>query len=60
MAACALVTELIVALHAVIVEADLGKVRPSVNVSDRDQDCDLHLLRHPRLYHTNSPQLLRS
>jgi Uma2 family endonuclease len=33
-----LVTELIVALHAVIVDAALGKVRPSVNVSDRDQD----------------------
>jgi Uma2 family endonuclease len=33
-----LVTELIVALHAVIVDANLGKVRPSVNVSDRDQD----------------------
>jgi Uma2 family endonuclease len=33
-----LVAELIVALHAVIVDAKLGKVRPSVNVSDRDQD----------------------
>jgi Uma2 family endonuclease len=33
-----LVTELIVSLHAVIVDANLGKVRPSVNVSDRDQD----------------------